>query len=337
MKQLFWISTSLLCLLFTGCQQQQQKQQQQQQPEPVSVIFDTDMGPDYDDVGALAMLHAFADMGEAKILATVSSNMYTNTVPCIEIVNRYFGRPDIPLGAPRKGVNIVEERFKEREDYWAVTLPKQYYHETKRAEDAPDAVSVYRKILSSQPDNSVHIITVGFLTNAAALLQSGPDAYSDLDGMALVKQKVKLLISMAGRFPQGYEFNVCTDNDASMTVFGQWPTPVLISGFEIGEAILTGKRLIASDITNSPVKDAFAMGLTFDVDGRNSWDQTATLVGVRGCEDYFGTLKGRMIVAPNCESTWVDDPNGTHELLVWKMPKEELTTVIEDLMMHQPK
>src|SRR5690606_5203914 len=27
-------------------------------PPPVAVIFDTDMGPDYDDVGALAVLHA---------------------------------------------------------------------------------------------------------------------------------------------------------------------------------------------------------------------------------------------------------------------------------------
>jgi len=73
MKKLFCISMSWLCLLCVGCQKQ---------PEPVSVIFDTDMGPDYDDVGALTLLHAFADRGEAKILATVSSNRYTNSVPC---------------------------------------------------------------------------------------------------------------------------------------------------------------------------------------------------------------------------------------------------------------
>ena len=35
--------------------------------KPVPVIFDTDMGPDYDDVGAIAMLHALADKGEATI------------------------------------------------------------------------------------------------------------------------------------------------------------------------------------------------------------------------------------------------------------------------------
>jgi len=328
MKKLFWISMSLFCLLCTSCKQQQQLS------EPVWVIFDTDMGPDYDDAGALAMLHAFADQGEAEILATLSSNRYVYSVPCIEIINRYFGRPDIPLGAPRNGVDMVDPRYSRI--YWPEILPLLYPHETKRAEDAPDAVSVYRKILSSRPDNSVHIITVGFLTNMAALLQSEPDEFSDLDGTTLVKQKVKRLISMAGGFPHGWEFNVCTDAAASVVVFEQWPTPVTLSGFEIGVEILTGTRLIASDITGSPVRDVFAMGMTMDPGGRMSWDQTAVLVGVRGCGDYFDTVKGRILVAPTGENTWEDDEEGPHERLIWKMPKEELTRIIEDLMMHRP-
>ena len=327
MKKLFCISICLLCLFYTSCKKQ---------PEPVSVIFDTDMGPDYDDVGALTLLHAMADSGEVKILATVSSNMYTKAVPCIEIINRYFGRPDIPIGAPRKGVTFMDSaRFSEK-DYWPEIIPTRYFCEIKRTEDAPDAVSVYRKVLSNQPDTSVHIITVGFLTNLAALLQSQPDEYSDLDGFALVRKKVKRLISMAGAFPQGWEFNVCSDSTASVIVFEQWPTPVTLSGFEIGNVILTGKRLIASGIKNSPVKDVFSMGLKVDVNGRSSWDQTAVLVGVRGCREYFGIIKGRMIVAPSGYNTWEDDPNGTQERLVWKMPKEEITRIIEDMMMHQP-
>ena len=37
------------------------------------VIFDTDMYTDFDDVGALAVLHALADAGECEILGTVVS------------------------------------------------------------------------------------------------------------------------------------------------------------------------------------------------------------------------------------------------------------------------
>ena len=316
--------TYILCI-FVSCSQP---------PQPVSVIFDTDMGPDYDDVGALTILHALADSGEAKILATVSSNMYAHAVPCIEVINTYFNRPDIPLGAPRKGPTIFDNRF--GDNYWADFLPAKYPHTVKNTADAPDAVQVYRRILSGQPDTSVNIITVGFLTNLAALLQSSPDQFSNLDGKALVKKKVRRLISMAGSFPRGREFNVCIDSVASVTVFNEWPTPVLLSGFEIGRDILTGLRLTADDVQNSPTKDAFRLCLKVDVKGRCSWDQTAALVGVRGAKKYFDTVKGRMTALPNGNNTWQDDPNGPHERLVWKMPKEQLTILIEDLMMHQP-
>ena len=45
-------------------------------PSMEKVIFDTDMGPDFDDVGAIAVLHALADGGECEILATLSCNSY---------------------------------------------------------------------------------------------------------------------------------------------------------------------------------------------------------------------------------------------------------------------
>lgn len=64
--------------------------------QPVSLIFDTDMAPDYDDVGAMAVLHALADSGEVDILATVSSNKQETTAPCIDVLNTYFGRPGTP-------------------------------------------------------------------------------------------------------------------------------------------------------------------------------------------------------------------------------------------------
>ena len=52
---------------------------------PVRVIFDTDMGPDYDDVGAIALLHAFADSGKATILATMASNKYEGVAAVLNL------------------------------------------------------------------------------------------------------------------------------------------------------------------------------------------------------------------------------------------------------------
>ena len=38
---------------------------------PVNIIFDTEMGGDCDDVGALFILHGAVERGEAKLLATM--------------------------------------------------------------------------------------------------------------------------------------------------------------------------------------------------------------------------------------------------------------------------
>ena len=49
--------------------------------QPVNLILDTDLGPDYDDVGAMALMHALADSGQVNILAVVSSNRTNMSYP----------------------------------------------------------------------------------------------------------------------------------------------------------------------------------------------------------------------------------------------------------------
>ena len=44
--------------------------------KPLHVIFDTDIATDYDDVGAITLLHNYADEGRVKILATIASSKY---------------------------------------------------------------------------------------------------------------------------------------------------------------------------------------------------------------------------------------------------------------------
>jgi inosine-uridine nucleoside N-ribohydrolase len=301
--------------------------------EPVPIIFDTDLGPDFDDVGALTILHALADSGEARILATISCNRNELVVPCIDVINHYYGRPDLPVGVSAAGVDMSDWH----EEKWPEVLVVKFPHRIKSSNDAPDAVSVYRSILAKEPDNSVVVVTVGFFTNLAALLQSQPDQYSDLNGKQLVEKKVKHLVSMAGYFPEGREFNVFIDSVASVAAIKDWPTKIILSGFETGQKVLTGKRLIAADIANTPAKEVYTVCLRQgDFDGRQSWDQTAVLVAVRGTDKYFNTVKGWMHLEKNGNNFWQDDPDGKHEHLTWKMPVEELTKIIEELMMHQP-
>ena len=65
------------------------------------IIFDTDMVEDYDDVGALACLHALADEGKCEILAMATCTRDNQCVAAVEILNTFYGRPDIPVGCAK--------------------------------------------------------------------------------------------------------------------------------------------------------------------------------------------------------------------------------------------
>lgn len=292
------------------------------------------MGPDYDDVGAITLLHTYADSGFVKILATVASTRYPGVAGVLSVFNTYFHRPGIPIGVAGQGGLVLRDW-----QHWTDTLLLRYPHAVRTNEEVPDAVTVYRSVLAAQPDHSVTVITVGFLTNVSSLLQSPPDSLCALSGLDLVRLKVRRLVSMAGRFPSGYEFNVMKDAAASQYVFSHWPTPIIFSGFEIGEKIRTGLPLIHADgIRNSPVKDVFRISIPMaaeDSAGRKSWDETAVLVAVKGYAPYYRLEVGRIEVAPDGKDTWTPG-SGAQARLVEAAPPAEVQALINHLLMHPP-
>ncbi|MBN1789377.1 MAG: nucleoside hydrolase [Bacteroidales bacterium] len=320
---------ALALLFLQGCKPETALQ------EPVKIIFDTDFGPDYDDVGALAFLHAMADSGRAEILATLSCNRHELVGPGIEVLNTWFGRAGLPLGAP-KSAAVDQGSWQ----HWLDTLVAKYPHRIEKTSDLPDAVDVYRRILFAQPDTSVTIVTVGFLTNLANLLRSQPDSICPLTGTDLVSKKVKKLVSMAGTFPLGKEFNVHMDSTASSFVFKNWPTRVIFTGFEIGWEIRTGLRLIKMEMQNNPVKDVFSICLPMaeeDKDGRMSWDETVVLIAVYGTKGFFTVVPGEITVNPDGSNGWNSMADGKHVYVVQDMPVDQMSRFIEDRMMHIPK
>ncbi len=303
---------------------------------PVKVIFDTDMGPDFDDVGAITILHNLAAKGECRILATVASDGYLYVAPTIEAFNRYFGHPEIPIGVPEKGAPSFS-----CPNHWNDSIVAKYLPKMKTNADYPSATSVYRKVLASQEDHSVVIVTVGFLSNMSALLKSGADEFSPLTGRELVARKVKKWVAMAGGFPEGNEFNVNQHAEASEYVIKNWPTPVLFSGFEIGVKIMTGNKLANEGKKGSPTQWAYQYCLmTYDkapLRNRNSWDHTAVLCAVRDPEKYFYVVGGGTFVCnPDGSNTWNPDLDSHHSFLVHKYPYQKIADVIDDLMLFNP-
>jgi inosine-uridine nucleoside N-ribohydrolase len=305
------------------------------QSKPVRIILDTDIGPDFDDVGAFAVLHALADKGEAKILATVASNRYPQIAEVIDVLNTYFNRPDIPIGVPKgPSVELTASQG------WVKEIVANYPHKITSNKQVPDPVEVYRKVLSRQPDHSITIASTGFFTNLANLLESGSDQYSELTGRELVRKKVKKLVSMGGKFPSGAEFNVYNDIPSANYVFKNWPPPIIFLGFKVGLQIKTGLPLIHnSKIRNDPVKDVFKTEIPkipADTNGHPSWDETTVLTAVRGTSPYFKKISGHInTVNAERKVSWDSTRSGQYYLVLVK-PASCIEKVLNTLMQHQP-
>jgi purine nucleosidase len=312
---------------------------------PVKVIFDTDMASDVDDVGALAVLHALADLGEAEILAVGISSRNEHVGPCVDAIDTYYGRPEVPIGYQRRlELPAPGAASAETESRYAEAVARAFPHRLAKSSDAPDAAALYRRVLAGQPDGSVVLVSVGFLTNLRDLLDTTADAASPLSGEELVRRKVQRWVCMGGKFPSGRfddgggEYNLSVDTRAAIRALHDWPTPVVFAGFEIGARIFTGKGLAGAPEA-SPVRAAY---LRFNgLKDRESWDETAVLYAVRGGRDYwtlseagFNVMHAR--VPSGGYNEWIPSPRKEHRYLVEKMTPADLARVIEELMLRPP-
>lgn len=302
-------------------------------PSPVKVIFDTDMQNDCDDAGALATLHKLADLDEAEILACVVDSRGTEKAMAatVSAINTYYGRPTIPIGTYQAKIKGLGKRSS-----YVAKIRDEFPHHALPDDEEPTALSVYRTALAAAPDSSVSIISVGFLPNLSDLLKSVPDAISPLSGADLVRAKVKRLVVMGGEFPKGADAcNLVGDSAATQYVVAHWPTPILFSGAEIGNKIMTGKVLAATPASN-PVRRAYELHGNLR-GGRQSWDLTAVLAAVRDPHLYWDvSASGTINVARDGKDEWVPTPDQGHTYLIEKLPPEDVAKVLNDLISAPP-
>jgi inosine-uridine nucleoside N-ribohydrolase len=302
---------------------------------PARVVFDTDLGNAIDDAFALAALHALDDEGEVEILAVTISKDNRWAAPFADLVGTFYGRPDLPIGAVVRGTGKTPEdgpylrEVATREDHRGRLL---YSRDVGAGSEVPDAVAVLRRTLAAAPDSSVVLLAVGFLTNLQRLLESPPDAHSDLDGALLAARKVRLLVVMAGDFagaggaaeaggaPREAEYNVATDLEAARAVFARWPGEIVASGFEVGEAVALPVTDIEHGLASAPqhpVRDALDLVRgTDEIQSVKSWDPTAVLFAAETDTDYFGlSPPGTIRVNESGVTSFEPNPEGRHRYL----------------------
>ncbi len=280
---------------------------------PAKILYDTDMTLDVDDVGALAVLHALADRGEADLLAVTYNEVHPDGVAAIDAINTWYGRR-VPIGAFKGDLpNPDASRYLAQ----LATFPH-----TASAAGVPSALDVYRAALAEQPDQSVTIVSVGFLNNLADVLRAEP---------SLLARKVRCLVAMGGLRDDGFNFVRHDLVDVSAFVIENWPTPLVVSDF--GGGVHTGVPLASAPAEN-PVREAYFRWFRGAYRGRSSWDQVAVLFGVRGAGGLFEVVESGQGRLPN-GYVWDLRPNWrTH--FIPRRDTGVYVRLIDDLMLSPP-
>jgi inosine-uridine nucleoside N-ribohydrolase len=338
---------------------------------PANVVFDTDMWSDIDDMMALAMLHTLQDRHEINLVAVTITTNDPWCASYVDLVDTFYGHPDIPIGVVHDGItsDITLQKLKalgstavlqsipyvravsERRNSDGTSI---YPHRLVDGSKAAEAVTLLRKTLAAQPDNSVVVIQVGFSSNLARLLDSPPDEFTPLAGSALIKKKVRLLSVMAGnfaeteyqgkKFPKGQpEFNLLMDVPSAQKLFERWPTPIVDSGLEIGLNMLFPAKSIENDfsyVRNHPIADSYRYFQVGDIKWPHdhaTFDLTSVLYAARPDSNYFLLSKpGRITVLPGGSSKFEEMEGGTHRCLILEDSQRARTLEAMVMLTSQP-
>ena len=289
------------------------------------LIFDTDMGNDVDDALALAMLYRYADEGKSDLLGIVVNKNEPMAVEYIDVVNTYYGHSSTPIGrGERLADSSADNRRTDGRNYVETVMQDFSFSRSITDYDSiPSAVALYRRLLSGQPDGSVTIVSTGFFTNLAALLDSGADEFSPLSGRELIARKVRQVSAMAGNvsWEDGRdiftEYNVHRDIASAKKFFAECPVPIVVSPFELGVEICYPAAEIEANLgfdSPNPVVEAYKAYMPMPYD-RPTWDLTSVVYAVEGYKYFTGHTRGTITIDEAGLSHFVPSLDGNHIVL----------------------
>jgi len=282
--------------------------------QPKKVILETNMCLSVDDVGALAMLHAFQNRGEAEILAVCLNEVHESGVAAIDAINTWYGRGDIPVG-------VYKGPFPDPDTSAFLEDLTQFPHDIDDR-SALSAAEVYQDILAKQPDNSVTIISVGFMNNLGELLRKDP---------GLVAKKVTELVIMGAHNGDDHNLGFHNTVSAARHVLEHWPSPLVFH--HLGGDIMTGLGLEETPAEN-PVREAYYKYFGSRFRNQPSWDQITVLYGVRGASGYFSKNSTGTGSIPS-GFTW-ELKARNDSFLEPLLPADAYAKIIEELMLEAP-
>lgn len=291
-----------------------------------AVILGTDWWSDCDDAVALRLLARAHKAKQIKLLGVVINACMDCSVPSLDGFLQLENVSGIPIG-----IDLEATDFYGVSSYqWRLAPFARDYPDNAAAEDG---VRLYRRLLA-EAQTPVELMEIGFLQVLAGLLRSQGDDISPKTGMELVKEKVKKIWIMAGKWdePKGAEHNF--NNNLRSRAAGDYvcrccPVPITFLGFEVGVDVITGGNLDKEDFLHQVLCDHGTPK------GRCSWDPMLVLLALTGDEETAGyrTVRGTAAVDPlTGENTFTVADTGLHRYVVKIWPNEKYQGLINGII-----
>ena len=295
------------------------------------IFIDLNIDGDCTNLGALSVLHVLAGKGEAEILGTTACFDSPLAAGCIKALNRYYGKPELPVGILHCQEATHPTPFME-------PVNEKFCPENPCGEDVTDTVDVMRKVLAAQEDDSVTLVIVGCFASFAALLQSGADGYSPLSGQELAERKIKSVVVMGGSFDTFGdepfpENNIAVQVPAAKYVTEHWQKELVLSAYEIGIRTRSLKEFRLFGSREHPLQMMYEIndGDGFK-EGNPSWDHTAVLEGVFPGRYFDRHEYGHIEITDDGHTVWHEQSDGRHTYLLPKEPLDKVAALINDLI-----
>jgi hypothetical protein len=322
-KMTNWVLAATLVIIcgasvLTSCSNDNAPAGQQDEYEGVPlVIYDTDIGSSTDDLFALEMLYRYEDEGRRRLLGVMVDREGERNAAFADVMNTYFGHGDVPVGLIRDGIKKPKVWI----DYAHVADTKDgkgqpmFSRSIADYSSLPDGWQLYRRLLAAQPDRSVSIVSVGFVTCLAQLLASEADEYSSLSGVELVRRKVKCIYLQGGVFGEAVEpdFNFAQGITFAKTFFQNWPQDVdmVFSPMEAGQDVEYTPEQVIADVswTNAhPIKQVY-MQCNCNT-GQRMWDVMPVIQAVEGDALFSLSKRGTVTLTDKAETIFTPSATG---------------------------
>lgn len=286
-----------------------------------TLLIDTDIGPDCDDAGAMAVAAGMAKRYRVPVGAVVSCTSSPYGASCAEAICRYCGL-EVGTFAENKQPGLLTRAHNMRynREIAARFGDKKTY---------PDAVTAYRRTLAALPDGGAVVVAIGPFATLAQLMRSEPDAVSPLCGSELFAKKVSAAVVMASKFPRGREYNIICDPVSAIGFFDACTVPLFFADFDTGFPVRSGFAPTDADPTDNPVRLAYARycPAVFGTEElmNASYDLLAMHFAFEGESDTFGVSEPyRFTVTDEGENSFTPDPAGRCYRILKRVPDETL-------------